>query len=98
MGAAMICVLLDLIPCIACVAAAPLQATKLTNVSVLDKDYLVVQISDGEVTHDENPRAETISRYAPELDTTAAVSIASWTITSVQDASYGGAGRQPTSA
>ena len=79
-----------------CVAAAPLYAAKLTSVSVLDKDYLVVQISDGDVTHNENPSSETVSRYTPELNTSAAVSTASWTITSSQDGNYGGAGRQPT--
>ena len=75
-----------------CISAAPLHAAKLTRVNVLDRDYLVVQISDGDVTHNENPAPETISRYTPELNTTAAVSIANWTITSSQDGNYGGAG------
>ena len=79
-----------------CVAAAPLYAAQLTSVSVLDQDYLVVQISDGDVTHNENPSSETVSRYPPELNTSAAVSTANWTITSSQDGNYGGAGRQPT--
>ena len=56
-----------------CVAAAPLYAAQLTSVSVLDQDYLVVQISDGDVTHNENPSSETVSRYLPELNTSAAV-------------------------
>ena len=79
-----------------CVMAPPLHAARLVSVTVLDKDYLVVQISDGDVTHNENPASETISRYTPELNTTAAVAVASWTITSSQDGNYGGAGRQPT--
>ena len=81
-----------------CVAAAPLYAAQLTSVTVLDRDYLVVQISDGDVTHNESPVSETISRYTPVLNTSAAVSTASWTITSPQDGNYGGAGRQPTNA
>jgi hypothetical protein len=68
-----------------CVRAALLSTARLTSVSVLDKDYIVVQVSDGDVTHNENPSSETVSRYTPELNTTAAVSIASWTITSSQD-------------
>ena len=68
-----------------CVAAAPVHAAQLTSVSVLDQDYLVVQISDGDVTHNENPSSETVSRYTPVLNTSAAVSTASWTITSPQD-------------
>ncbi len=81
-----------------CVSAAPLSAASLTNVGVLDRDYLVVQVSDGDVTHNENPSSETVSRYTPVLNTSAAVSPASWTITSSQDGNYGGAGRQPASA
>ena len=80
-----------------CIAAAPASAAKLTSVTVLDRDYLVVQISDGDVMHNENPGSETVSRYTPALNTSAAVSTASWTITSPQDGNYGGAGRQPTS-
>ena len=81
-----------------CVAAAPLHAANLTSVSVLDQDYLVVQISDGDVTHNENPSSETVSRYTPELNTSAAVAAANWTITSSQDGNYSGAGRPPTNA
>ena len=62
-----------LLALILCAVAAPVHAAKLTAVSVLDKDYLVVQISDGDVTHNENPSSETIGRYTPELNTTAAV-------------------------
>src|SRR5262249_48956161 len=78
-----------------CLAATPLHAAKLTSVSVLDQDYLVVQISDGDVTHNENPASETVSRYPPELNTIAAVSSANWTITSLHDGNYGGAGKHP---
>ena len=39
-----------------CVSAAPLYAARLTSVSVLDKDYIVVQISDaaGRLTDGQN--------------------------------------------
>jgi endoglucanase len=80
-----------------CVAATPVDAARLTSVTVLDRDYLVVQISDGDVVHNENPSSETVSRYTPVLNTTAAVSTASWTVTSSQDGNYSGAGRQPAS-
>ncbi len=76
--------------------AVPLHAARLTSISVLDRDYVVVQISDGDVVHNESPVSETVTRYTPALDTGAAMSTGSWTITSSQDASYGGAGRQPT--
>src|ERR1043165_5046069 len=81
-----------------CGLASPLDAAHLTSVSVLDQDCLVVQISDGDVVHNENPSSETVSRYTPVLDTSAAAATANWTITSSQDGSYSGAGRTPTSA
>jgi endoglucanase len=80
------------------VSAVPLHAANLTNVTVLDRDYLVVHVSDGDVTHNESPVSETISRYTPVLSTTAAAAVGSWTITSAQDGNYGGAGRQPANA
>src|SRR5689334_14626945 len=80
------------------VSAAPAYAANLKSVSVLDRDYLVVQVSDGDVTHNESPASETISRYTPVLNTTAATAVGSWTITSAQDPFYGAAGRQPASA
>ena len=70
------------------------QAAKLTDVSVLDKDYLVVHVSDGKVIHDEGV-GETVIRHTPELDTGAAVRTDSWTIESSGDASYGESGRHP---
>src|SRR4029453_13421482 len=81
-----------------CVAATPLHAARLVSITVLDKDYVVVQISDGDITHNENPSSETISRYTPELNTTPPVAGGGWTVTSSQDANSPGAGRQPTNA
>ena len=77
-------------------AATPLrtEAAKVISVGALDKDYLVVQVSDGDVAH-EAP-GEKVTRYTPELSTTAAAATSSWTIKSSQDASYGAAGKNPT--
>ena len=72
------------------------QAAKLIDVRILDRDYLIVNISDGDVIHlDEINKTEQILRYAPELNTNAAVQTSSWTITSTDDSNYGGSGRNP---
>ncbi|MCG6927005.1 MAG: GDSL-type esterase/lipase family protein [Acidobacteria bacterium] len=76
-------------------ATSQAQAAKLVEVSALDRDYLVVHLSDGDVTHDEGGTGETIVRYTPELDTAAASQTGSWTIKSAADASYGTAGQHP---
>jgi hypothetical protein len=39
---------------------------------------------------------EKVTRYTPELSTTAAVAANSWTIKSLQDPSYGSTGKNPT--
>jgi hypothetical protein len=68
------------------------HAAKLVSVSVLDRDYLVVQVLDGEVAHE----PEKVTRYTPELSTTAAALASSWTVTSSADAGYAGAGKNPS--
>jgi uncharacterized membrane protein YgcG len=68
------------------------RAAKLVSVGVLDRDYLVVQVLDGEVAHE----PEKVTRYTPELSTTAATLVTSWTVTSTADAGYAGAGKNPT--
>jgi hypothetical protein len=78
----------------AVVAPLSAEAAKVISVGALDKDYLVVQVSDGDVAH-EVP-GEKVTRYTPELSTTSAVLTTSWTIKSSQDASYGTAGKSPT--
>ena len=70
------------------------QAAKLIEVSVLDKDYLIVHLSDGEVIHHEGNTGEEIIRYTPELDTDAATQAGNWTITSSDDTNYG-SGQNP---
>jgi hypothetical protein len=79
---------------IAVTVPLPAEAAKVISVGALDKDYVVVQISDGDVAH-EVP-GEKVTRYTPELSTTAAVATSSWTIKSSQDASYGTTGKNPT--
>jgi hypothetical protein len=75
---------------------APLraEAAKVVSVGPLDKDYLLVQISDGDVLH-EQP-GEKVTRYTPELSTTAATQATNWLIKSADDANYGSAGKSPT--
>ena len=79
---------------IAVVVPLRAEAAKVVSVGALDKDYVVVQVSDGDVAH-EVP-GEKVTRYTPELSTTAAVATGSWTLKSAQDASYGTAGKNPT--
>jgi endoglucanase len=72
------------------------QAAKIVNVGILDRDYVIVHLLDGEVVHqDETNKVEQVLRHTPELDTTAALQTVNWTITSSEDASYGTAGRHP---
>ena len=59
-------------------ASSEVEAAKLIDVTVLDKDYLIIHLSDGDVIHNEGV-GETVTRYTPELDTNAAVEIGSWT-------------------
>ena len=79
---------------IAVVGPLDAEAAKVISVDALDKDYLVVQVSDGDVAH-EVP-GEKVTRYTPELSTSAAVLTSSWTIKSTQDPSYGTTGKSPT--
>ena len=74
--------------------AASVDAARLASVTVLDKDYLVVHVLDGEIRHNEGA-PETIARYTPELSTAAAVQAGSWLLKSTEDSSYGTSGRNP---
>jgi endoglucanase len=78
-------------------AAGYADAARLADVGVLDKDYLVVHISDGDVVHHEGSAGEEVIRYTPELNTSAASQTGNWTITSSQDPNYGGSGQHPQS-
>jgi hypothetical protein len=80
-----------------CTGIDVVPAAKLIEVSVLDKDYLIVHLSDGEVIHHEGSTGEEIINYTPVLDTEAAGKTSSWTITSSDDANYSGEGQNPKS-
>jgi endoglucanase len=86
-----------------------LQATKLAEVRVVDKDYLQVYFKDGDVTfvddglgataflnlaHDESNNI--LVNYGTALNTTNATATATWKLTSSDDAAYGTAGLAPT--
>jgi endoglucanase len=76
-------------------SAQEARAAKLVDVAVLDRDYLVVHFSDGEVVHDERAGRERVVRHTPELETGAAAQTASWTLWSSEDPRYRGAGLHP---
>ncbi len=78
-----------------CGSAGEAAAARLIDVSVLDKDYLVVRITDGDVIHHEGSTGVEVIRFTPELDTGVAVQNPSWTITSSQDPNYGAGGQHP---
>ncbi len=78
-------------------AVGEIQAANFKSVRILDKDYLVVHLSDGDVTHNEGGVGEAVTRYTPELNATAAGQTSSWTLKSSQDGNYGTAGKQPLS-
>ena len=78
------------------IPASESRAAKLVDVSTLDRDYLIIHISDGDVIHqDEISKTEQVLRYTPELNTSAAVLTSSWTISSPNDSNYGGSGQNP---
>ncbi len=76
-------------------AVGEARAARLVDVGILDKDYLVVHLSDGDVIHHEGGTGEEVVRYTPELSTSAAAQTGNWTIKSAQDANYGTAGKHP---
>jgi hypothetical protein len=86
------------------------QASKLVEVKVVDKDYLQVFFKDGDVTFVDNGLGPTaflnlghdasnnnIVNYGTALNTANAVATANWKLTSSDDAAYGTAGRAPAS-
>ncbi|MBE0586319.1 MAG: hypothetical protein IH612_21465, partial [Desulfofustis sp.] len=72
------------------------QAAKFVSVTILDRDYVVIHLQDGEVLHqDEANKVEQVLRHTPELDATAATQTGNWRISSSDDGSYGTTGRHP---
>lgn len=85
-----------------------INAAKFKNFQVVDKDYIMVNVLDGEVStrddglgekafynshHEDNQ--DTVKLYAPALNTTAAQTNETWTIKSSDDPSFGGTGLNP---
>ncbi len=76
-------------------AGYEIQAAKFVGVDVLDKDYLVVHLLDGEVIHTEGAIGESIIRYTPELNTDAVIQTSNWNLTSLDDDNYSTDGQPP---
>ncbi len=83
-------------------------ATKLVEVKIVDKDYILAHFKDGEVFyrddatgpsaytgHDYGPGDDTLVVYGEELNTKLAALVGSWTISSESDERYGGTGLHP---
>jgi len=85
-------------------------ATKLVEVKVVDKDYIMLYFLDGEVSYPENitqlgTRAytstsnendNTLVTYGTALNTTNVATLSNWVIKSTDDANFGTAGKSPT--
>ena len=78
----------------------------LRGVHVVDRDYLMVRVVDGEVKHKDDgqgdnaftsrgPHHDKVVKYDPGMDVNAAVQPASWTLSSDDDRDYGNGGRSP---
>ena len=52
---------------------SPVHAARLLSVDILDRDFLVVHLNDGDVTPNESGGVDTVTRYNPPLSTSAAV-------------------------
>jgi len=85
-------------------------ATKLVNVRVVDKEYLLVHFKDGEVEYNEpttgpnaytniihDPSINTVKSFGSPLNTTAATNTNSWTLKSSDDNNFSG-GKKPVAA
>jgi len=85
-------------------------ASKLVEVKVVDKDYVMLFFKDGEVIYTENTTASyaysnngssandnQLVTYGTALNTTNVVTVSNWKIKSTDDANYGTAGVSPTS-
>ncbi|MBU1534902.1 hypothetical protein KKF84_06255, partial [Myxococcota bacterium] len=66
------------------------RAANPLDVQILDRDYLIIHVTDGDVTHTESgsDQDDIVTRYTPELNTTAAISTGNWVISSTDDANY----------
>jgi endoglucanase len=82
---------------------------RLTEVQVVDQNYLLVKFLDGEVTHQDNglgskaflnsgheSNSDTVKLFNPALNTTAAQLASNWTLKSTDDVTFGEAGLHPS--
>ena len=87
---------------LAAIAPQHLSATKLLDVKIVDKDYLMVHFRDGEVRyrddatgpsaylgHSFSPGDDTLKVFGPRLDAAIATRANGWTISSTNDKAFG---------
>jgi hypothetical protein len=99
---------ITLILLLAVLSMSESMATKLLELKVIDKDYLLVVFRDGEVFYRDNatgPSAyrghdfaagdDTLIAYGNELNSAIAGQIASWSLSSSGDKNYGSLGKSP---
>ena len=88
--------------------SAELQASKLIEVKVLDKDYLIIHFKDGDVKfvddgtgsaayggHSSDPDNSYVVTYGEPLNLSMIAEVGFWTIKSEEDAFYGSNGVSP---
>lgn len=101
--------IISLLICMAMISCLqPLQASRLMQLKVVDKDYLLVFFADGEVQFDENinlpsaytndtpilPKNKTVW-FGDKLNTQETANPVNWTIVSSDDPNYGTVGLKP---
>lgn len=96
-----------LVLALAALLSTSVGATRLVEVSPLDKDYLMLRFQDGEVIPKDDGLGasaftsdhtgdDRVVRYGAALNTASAAAASSWTLRSVDDPAYAGAGKAPT--
>ncbi len=90
------------------IGAGSISAAKLAELRIVDQDYLMATVLDGEVGHKDDglgadantganqADADIITEYTPFLNTTTAQNATGWLVASNDDANYGSAGKKPT--
>ena len=89
-----------------CLLSGAALGARLEGVHVVDRDYLLVHVVDGEVIHKDDGKGDgaftshgphhnkdKVVRYGPALDVKAAVRPSSWRLTSVSSAETASAAR-----
>lgn len=92
---------------LACLFPSRVGATRLAEVSALDKDHVMVRFLDGEVFHKDDGLGasaftsdhtgdDRVELYGAALDATAAMAVSSWTLRSDDDPNFGATGKAPS--